>query len=104
MRSIARENMRSHPKALTVRFSEPEFVWIEAQARAHGEKPAEWVRSRCMEETGWEGRLLAELRATQQLVAELVREVVVYTSGGNNGVAGEKIRSIFEKAAALRAK
>jgi hypothetical protein len=57
-----------------------------------------------MEEAGWEGRLLAELRATQQLVAELVRELVVYTSGGNNGAAGEKIRSIFEKAAALRAK
>jgi hypothetical protein len=115
--------MRSHPKAVTVRFSLPEFAAIEDHARSQGESPAEWVRLRCLHALEWEERwvgevrallgelratqgLVAELggnhRATQQLVAELVRELVAHVSNGDREEAVDKIRAIFEKAEASR--
>jgi hypothetical protein len=93
--------MRTQPKALTVRFSLPEFASIEQQARTQGKKPADWVRSRCIDGVEWHERLFAELLVTQQLVADLVREFVVYSSGDHEEAVA-KVRTIFAKAEAAR--
>jgi hypothetical protein len=92
--------LRIHPRSVTARFSEAEFREVKAQAMMQGQNLAEWVRWRCLQDDNHD-RYLGELMATQQMLAELVREFIVYSTGDHQE-AVTKVRNIFGKAEAAR--